>query len=124
VREEWMEEQKWNAIMNDPEMMASVTIPMQIYQWAQEATDPEQKAMLMALLDTHMAKQMQQQQPAPMPPGMPSGGMPTPTGGGPFGPPTGAPPLTAPVAGNTMNQAGLGAGPGTMGAPVGRPPVF
>jgi hypothetical protein len=124
LREEWMEEQKWNAIMNDPEMMASVTIPMQIYQWAQEATDPEQKAMLMALLDTHMAKQMQQQQPAPMPPGMPSGGMPTPTGGGPFGPPTGAPPLTAPVAGNTMHQAGLGAGPGTMGAPVGRPPVF
>jgi hypothetical protein len=122
LRDEWQEEQEWTALMSDPEMMQSVKIPMRIYQWAQEATNPEERAMYMALLDMHMQKQMAAAQPPAMPAGAPAPGMQPGPLGAPTGPPSPGPGLGAPGLGNMMNQPAMGAPPGAMGAPVGRPP--
>ena len=120
LRQEWQEEADWDAMNQDETLIKEVRIPLQIKQWADQAVNPEEKAMYMALLDRYMEQRAMEAQAAAQPQ-MPPGG------GGPGGPPMlppGAPPAGLPVGpgSNTINMAGLGAGPGVGGSPVGRPP--
>lgn len=123
MREEWQEEQDWSAMNADETLMKEVRIPMKLHQMAEDAQTDEERALAMALLDRYMAMREMEAQAAMQPqvaPGMAA----------PGGPPPGAPPLAvgpggAPMAGlgaNTLNFAGVGAAPGSAGAPVGRPP--
>jgi hypothetical protein len=114
MREEAEEDADRDAFMGDEKMRHEVRIPLEIKKWADKATDPDEHAMYMALLDYYMENlQLEKMQAAQSPPG--AGASP---GGGPM--PMGGPP---PPAGgsNTLNQAGLGAPPGSNGGQVGRP---
>lgn len=116
LRAEWQEEADWDAMNADETLMKEVRIPMQIKQWADQAENPEEKAMWMAFLDFYMEQRQQemmaQQQQALMPSGGPAAPPQLPPGQGPaIGP-----------GGNTLNMAALGAPPGNAGLPVGRPP--
>jgi hypothetical protein len=119
LREEWQEEADWDAMNADESLLKEVRIPMKLVQWAEEAQSEEERAMFMAMLDRYMenrqieAQAMAAQQQAGI-----AGG---PSGQPPMGLPGSAPPQVGGLGGNTMNMAGLGAGPGTQGAPVGAP---
>jgi len=118
MREEWQEEADFDAMMADETLMKEVRIPMQIKQWADSATDPDMKAMYMAFLDFYMEQRAMEAQAQQQQALMPSGG----GGQSPMLPPGQGPGLPAGPGSNTMNFAGFQAGPGTGGAPVGRPP--
>ncbi len=122
LREEWIEEVEWETMQNDEQMRRVIKIPMQLKEWADQATNPDDRAMYMALLDYWMEQQqmamMAQAQP-PMGPGGPPGG--APPMGMPSGMPPGGPPPPGPGS-NTMNFAANPAtAPGAQGGPVGRP---
>lgn len=122
MREEWIEEMEWDTMQQDEELRRNIKIPIQIKQWADEAGSEEDKAMYLALMDFWMQRQQAQAMQPPQggaPPGGPPGMPP------PGGMPPGGPPPPAPNGGggaNTLNFAGLGAGPGVDGGQVGRPP--
>lgn len=122
MREEWVDEQNFQLVRTDEEARRMIEVPRYIKGMADSAVNEDERAMWMAMLDFWMQRQMmqmQQQQMQQMTP--PMGAQP-----GMAGPAGLAPPPALPGGGmpgsNTMNFAGLGAGPGTQGAPVGRPP--
>ena len=106
----------------DETLMKEVRIPMQIKQWADQATDPETRALYMAFLDFYMEQRQQEMMAQQQQALMPSGG--APGSGAPPPLPPGTPPGSPAIGpgGNTLNMAGLGAPPGSAGQPVGRPP--
>jgi hypothetical protein len=122
LREEWQEEADWDAMNADETLMKEVRIPMQIKQWADQATDPETRALYMAFLDFYMEQRQQEMMAQQQQALMPSGG--APGSGAPPPLPPGTPPGSPAIGpgGNTLNMAGLGAPPGSAGQPVGRPP--
>jgi hypothetical protein len=120
MRAEWQEEVDWDAMNADETLMKEVRIPLKLKQLADEALNEEERAMYMALLDRYMEARMLEAQAQAAQAAAP----PAPPGLGPGGPPPpGAPPLGPGGPGsNTLNFAGVGAAPGSAGAPVGRPP--
>ena len=124
--EEYMEEQAVFQALQEPNFAKAFLIPHAIMEEIKESEgNPRQQAMLKAMLDNWN----QLNAPPPPQPGPPPGM--APPGGPPPGGPGGAPfdaaagnPMAGPSPGTSAGVSfpQLGQGPGSQGAPVGRPP--